>query len=128
MRYTATVGVWLAFMEGGKRSRRTMQIRQWWMRHFNSEVGADMASESHHFERCSRCGQTYDTRDLEQVLPHFEHQLGLSAELMKGPLSDGHLRAPFGNVVPFRRARKPTAGEASTARPDAFAATESHNG
>ena len=105
-----------------------MQIRQWWIRHFNGEVGADRASESGDFERCSCCGQTYDTRDLQQVLPHFEHQLGLSAELMKGPLSDGQLRAPFGNVVPFRRVRKPTAGEASTARPDAFAATESHNG
>jgi hypothetical protein len=87
-----------------------------------------MASESPHFERCSRCGQTYDTRYLEQVLPHFEHQLGLSAELTKGPLSDGQSRAPFGNVVPFRRPRKLNAGEASTARPDAFAATESHNG
>jgi hypothetical protein len=105
-----------------------MQIRQSWIRHFSSGVGADMARESDHFERCSCCGQTYDTRDLQQVLPHFEHQLGLSAELMKGPLSDGHLRAPFGNVVPFRRARKPTAGEASTARPDGIAATESQNG
>jgi hypothetical protein len=104
-----------------------MQIRQWWRRHFNS-IGADTASESDHFERCSCCGLTYDTRDRQQVLPHFEHQLGLSAELMKGSLSDGHLRAPFGNVVPFRRAKKPTAGEASTAGPDAFAATESHNG
>ena len=96
------------------------------MRHFNSEVGADV--ESGVFERCSCCGQIYYTRDLQQVLPHFEHQLGLSAELAKGPLSDRHLRAPFGNVVPFRPARKPPPGEASTARPDAFAATESHNG
>jgi hypothetical protein len=73
----------LAFMEGGKRSRRTMQIRQWWKRHFNREVGGDMASESGDFQRCSCCGQTYDTRDLQQVLPHFEHQLGLSAELTR---------------------------------------------
>jgi hypothetical protein len=116
----------LAFMEGGKRSRWTMQIRQWWIRHFTAGFGADM--ESGDFERCSCCGQIYYNRDLQQVLPHFEHQLGLSAVLVKGPLFDGHLWAPFGNVMSFRRARKPTAGEAWTARRDAFAATESQNG
>lgn len=91
-----------------------MQIRQWWIRYFNSEVGADVASESDDFERCSCCGQTYNTRDLQQVLPHFEHQLGLGAEFIKGPLSDEDLQAPLGNVVPFRRAGKPTAGDPST--------------
>ena len=98
-----------------------MQMREWWIRQFNSEASADI-------ERCSCCGKTYNTRDLLQVLPHFEHQLGLGAEPVKGPLSDRDLRAPPGNVVPFRRGGKPAASEASTARPYAFAATETHNG
>ena len=85
-----------------------MQIRQWWMRHFNSEVGVDIASESGDFERCSCCGQSYDTRDLQQVLPHFEHQLGLGAEPVTGSLSSESLPS-FENVVPLRRASKPTA-------------------
>jgi hypothetical protein len=90
-----------------------MQMRQWWIRHFNSEVGPGVASESNDFERCSCCGQAYNTQDLQQVLPHFEHQLGLGAEPIKGP--DGDLQTPPGNVVPFRRAGKPAAGDASKA-------------
>jgi len=97
-----------------------MQMREWWIRHFNSEASTDI-------ERCSCCGKIYNTRDLQQVLPHFEHQLGLGAEPVSGSLSNESLPS-FGNVVPFRRARKPTAGEASTARPNAFAATAPHNG
>jgi hypothetical protein len=96
-----------------------MQMREWWIRRFKSEVGAGVASESDDFELCSCCGQTYSTRDLQQVLPHFEHQLGLGAESIKGPLSDGDLQTPpgnvLGNVVPFRRAGKPAAGDESKA-------------
>jgi hypothetical protein len=77
-----------------------MQMRQW--RHFNSEASAVVASESDEFVRCSCCGQTYNTRDLQQVLPHFEHQLGLGAEPVTGSLSNESLPS-FGNVVPFRR-------------------------
>jgi hypothetical protein len=42
------------------------------------------------------------------VLPHFEHQLGLGAEAVTGSLSNESLPS-FGNVVPLRRASKPTA-------------------
>ena len=78
-----------------------MQMRDWWIWHFNSEASADI-------ERCSCCGKTYNTRDLQQVLPHFEHQLGLAAEAVTGSLSNESLPS-FGNVVPLRRASTPTA-------------------
>ena len=78
-----------------------MQMREWWIRQFNGEVSADI-------ERCSCCGKTYNTRDLQQVLPHFEHQLGLGAEAVTESLSCESLPS-FGNVVPLRRASKPTA-------------------
>ena len=107
---------------------RTMTIRQWLKRHFNREAGADAASASAlatrplntaapaDFERCSCCGKTYNTRDLQEVLPHFEHQLALFAERVKGPLSDEDLQAPSGNVVPFRRAGKRAAGDSLRAQ------------
>jgi hypothetical protein len=76
-------------------------MREWWIRQFNCEASADI-------ERCSCCGKTYYTRDLKQVLPHFEHQLGLGVEAVTGALSNESLSS-FGNVVPFRRASKPTA-------------------
>jgi hypothetical protein len=82
-----------------------MTFWQWWRRHFNSEGGV----EADDFERCSCCGQTYNAGDLQQVLPHFEHQLGLGAEPVSGSLSNESLPS-FGNVVPFRRASKLTAG------------------
>ena len=89
-----------------------MTIRQWLKRHFNREAGADAASAPADLERCSCCGKTYNTRDLQEVLPHFEHQLALFAERVKGPLSDEDLQAPSGNVVPFRLAGKRAAGDA----------------
>ncbi len=64
-----------------------MKIRQWWKRHLNSEAGAEVESGPDDFERCSCCGQTYNTGDLQQVLPHFEHRLGLGAEPVTGSLS-----------------------------------------
>ena len=88
----------------------TMTIRQWLKRHFNREAGADAASAPADLERCSCCGKTYNIRDLQEVLPHFEHQLGLGAEPVKGPLSARDLQAPAGNVVPFRRGEKRAAG------------------
>ena len=90
-----------------------MQMREWWIRHFNSEASAEVASESDEFERCSCCGLTYNTRDLQQVLPHFEHQLGLGAEPVIGSLSNESLPS-FGNVVPLRRASSQPPGDAST--------------
>ena len=88
-------------------------IRQWWRRHFNIRVGADVVSEPGDFERCSCCGQTYNTRDYQQVLPHFEHLLALGAEPVKRSLSNEVLKPPLGNVVPFRRAGMRAAGDAS---------------
>jgi hypothetical protein len=79
-----------------------MQMRAWWKRHFNNEPSADI-------ERCSCCGKTYNTRDLQQVLPHFEHQLGLGTEAVTRSLSNESLPS-FGNVVPLRRPLKPAAG------------------
>src|SRR5215218_3837689 len=45
-----------------------MTIRQWLKRHFNCKAGADAASAPADFERCSWCGKTYNTRDLQEVL------------------------------------------------------------
>jgi len=78
-------------------------IRQWWKWHFNVRVGANVAGEPGDFERCSCCGQTYNTRDLQQVLPHFEHQLGLSVQAPNVSISDEDVQAPVRNIVPFRR-------------------------
>ena len=78
-----------------------MQMREWLIGHINRQ--------SNEFERCSCCGKTYNTRDLQQVLPHFEHQLGLGAEPVTGSLSNESLPS-LGSVVPLRSASKPTAG------------------
>ena len=48
-------------------------IRRWWKRYLYG-VGA-----GHHVERCPFCGQTFDIRDLGQVLVHFNHQLAAGA-------------------------------------------------
>ena len=44
-------------------------MRRWWKR-FLYGVGA-----GHHLERCPFCGQTFDIRDLGQVLLHRDHLL-----------------------------------------------------
>jgi hypothetical protein len=93
----------------GPQAGRNRMIRRWWKRHFHVLVGADVVSEPADFERCSCCGQTYNTRDLQQVLPHFEHQLGLGAEPVTGSLSNESLPS-FGNVVPLRRAASRSPG------------------
>lgn len=80
-------------------------MRQWWRRHFKSEDNAPVAHDE--FGRCSRCGQTYDTRDLHQVLPHFQHQLELGAEVdTTSPSADERLPS-FVKVVPLRRGSQP---------------------
>ena len=73
-------------------------------------------SEPGDFERCSCCGQTYNTRDLQQVLPHFEHLLGVDEESVKRSLSNEDLKPPIDNVVPFRRAGMRAVGDVSTGR------------
>ena len=90
-----------------------MNLWQWLKRHFSSEVRAEMGSEPDGFERCSCCGRTYNTRDLQQVLPHFEHQLGLGAEPVAGSLSNESLPS-FGSVVALRRASSRPPRDAST--------------
>jgi hypothetical protein len=50
---------------------------------------------------------------FQQVLPHFEHQLGLGAEPVTGSLSNESLPS-FGNVVPLRRASSRAPSDAST--------------
>jgi hypothetical protein len=72
-------------------------IRDWWKRHFDGAVRADV------LERCPCCGQSFNARDLEQALPHFEHLLGLAAARPEALPSHEYLPAPLGNVVPFRR-------------------------
>ena len=54
-------------------------IGHWWKRHFDSAGRPDGPGDSDQFERCPCCGQAFNARDLEQVLPHFEHQLAAGA-------------------------------------------------
>jgi hypothetical protein len=72
-------------------------IRDWWKRRFDSAVRADG------LERCPCCGQTFNARDVEQALPHFEHLLGLAAPRPEALARHEDVPAPAGNVVPFRR-------------------------
>ena len=54
-------------------------IREWLKRRFDSTVRSDVRRDSDRFERCPFCGQAFNARDLQQVLPHFEHQLAAGA-------------------------------------------------
>ena len=81
-------------------------IRQWWSQLF-SGVGADVGSKPDDFEPCCCCGQVFNTQDLQQVLPHFEHQLGLKGRPVKDLMPDDGVQPPFPNVVPFRRRGMP---------------------
>ena len=75
-------------------------MRRWW-KQFLYGVGA-----GHHLERCLFCGQTFDIRDLGQVLLHRDHLLAADDP----PASDQSIKAnnppPPRNVVPFRRRRE----------------------
>ena len=55
------------------------------------------------FERCPCCGQAFNARDLEQVLPHFEHQLAAGAPRPEKLVRHEDLPSAPENVVPFRR-------------------------
>jgi len=48
-------------------------IRRWWKRYLYG------GSAGHQLERCPFCGQTFDIRDLGQVLLHRDHQLAAGA-------------------------------------------------
>lgn len=84
-------------------------IRDWWKRHFDSAGRPDGPGDSDQFERCPCCGEAFNARDLEQVLPHFEHQLAAGApqpeKLMRHEDRPPHPE----NVVPFRRRRQGSA-------------------
>ena len=71
-------------------------LRQWWKRHFDSAV-------RHRVEHCPCCGQTFNPGDLEQALPHFEHQLGVGGRRAEAAMRPQDLPSPPENVVPFRR-------------------------
>ena len=75
-------------------------LRDWWKRHFGGAFAAPTTTKPDEVEHCSACGQPFMVRDLNQVLPHFEHQLALATRPMEDPLPDEGLDR---KVVPFRR-------------------------
>jgi hypothetical protein len=74
-------------------------MQRWWKR-FLYGAGA-----GHHLERCPFCGQTFDIRDLGQVLLHREHQLADDGPPGIGPTIKGD-NPLLRNGVPFRRRRQ----------------------
>jgi hypothetical protein len=84
-------------------------IRQWWKRHFDGAARAGGPADSERFERCPCCGQAFDASDLEQVLPHFEHQLAAGAPRPEKLLRPEEVPAHAENVVPFRHRREGSA-------------------
>ena len=72
-------------------------IRRWWKRYLYG-VGA-----GHHVERCPFCGQTFDIRDLGQVLVHFNHQLAAGTPPAIDLTPEEDKPPSLCNVVPFRR-------------------------
>jgi hypothetical protein len=78
-------------------------LREWWRRHFDSAVRPDVPGDSDRLEHCPCCGQMFNPRDLEQALPHFEHQLGVGARRSEAAMRPQDPPSPAENVVPFRR-------------------------
>jgi hypothetical protein len=78
-------------------------IREWLKRHFESAVRPAVSRDSVRFERCPCCGQAFNARDLEQVRPHFEHQLAAGAQRPEKLVGHEDRPAHPENVVPFRR-------------------------
>jgi hypothetical protein len=74
-------------------------IQGWWKRFLY------VAGASHHLERCPFCGQTFDIRDLGQVLLHRDHQLADDGPPSIGPTIKGD-NPPLRNVVSFQRRRQ----------------------
>ena len=75
-------------------------MRRWWKR-FLYGVGA-----GHHLERCPFCGQTFDIRDLGQVLLHRDHLLAADDPPAIDLTIKGNNPPLLRNVVPFRRRRE----------------------
>ena len=75
-------------------------IRRWWKRYLYG------AGAGHHFEACPFCGQTFDIRDIGQVLLHRNHQLADGAPpAIELPPQEGKL-ASLRKVAPFQRRRE----------------------
>jgi hypothetical protein len=75
-------------------------IRRWWNRYLHG-VGA-----GHHLERCPFCAQTFDIRDLGQVLLHRDHLLAAGGPHAIEPTPEEDNPPPLRNVAPFRRRRE----------------------
>ena len=75
-------------------------MKTWWER-FLYGVGA-----GHHLERCPFCGQTFDIRDLGQVLLHRDHLLAADHPPAIDLTIKGNTPQLLRNVVPFRRRRE----------------------
>ena len=78
-------------------------IRKWWKRHFDSAARPGGPGDGDRLERCPCCGQAFNARDLEQVLPHFEHQLAVGAPRTGTLVRHEDAPPQPENVVPFRR-------------------------
>jgi hypothetical protein len=91
-------------------------IREWLKRHFESAVRPAVSRDRDQLERCPCCGQAFNARDLEQVLPHFEHQLAAGAPRPEMLVRHEDPPAHAENVVPFRRRLEGSAAEADHAK------------
>jgi hypothetical protein len=78
-------------------------IRQGWKRHFASAARPDGPADSERFACCPCCGQAFNARDLEQVLPHFGHPLAAGAPRAEKLVRHQDVLPHPDNVVPFRR-------------------------
>jgi hypothetical protein len=74
-------------------------IQGWWKR-FLYRAGA-----GHHLERCPFCGQTFDIRDVGQVMLHRDHQLAAGAPPAI-ELTPDEGKPASRKVAPFRRRRE----------------------
>jgi hypothetical protein len=61
-----------------------------------------VGSESDHFERCPFCWRVFDTRDLEQVLAHYDHQVESDARPEAGLSSTDDQPKRSAAIVPFK--------------------------
>lgn len=83
-------------------------ILRWWKRYLDG-IRAGVPSEpdeSDHSEICPFCDETFDMRDLRQVLEHFDHQLTAGAPPAIALTPDEDLAPHQRKVVPFRRRRE----------------------
>jgi hypothetical protein len=75
-------------------------IRKWWKRYLYG-LGA-----AHHLESCPFCGQTYDIRDVGQVVVHYNHQVAAGAPPAIDLTPEEDKPPSLRKVVSFRHRRK----------------------